>query len=291
MTACWCACCTAAQTARNSASRARNGPRAGAAVVGQREPLDVLHGEPGRAVGQRAGIVEPGDGGMVEPGQRALLAGEALAPRGRQPGVAEDLDGGRAAQVGALGLVDDPHAALAEQAQHAVGAEHPAAGVAVRVAEQSAATAGISRSSSALRAARLGLRVGQQRPALAASAGSSPARADGVAPGGVTGSAAASWKIAWMRSQRAGRAVPHRGLSPARGGPAPARRARAPVAQHRGLGHAEPLGGLAHVEPAEEAVSTISAWRGSMRASSPARRPAPARRPPSRARSWPPRRR
>ena len=40
--------------------------------------------------------------------------GEALAPRGRQPRVAQDLDRDLAAEVVALGEVDDAHAAFAE---------------------------------------------------------------------------------------------------------------------------------------------------------------------------------
>ena len=114
MTRCWCACCTASQTSRKSRSRRATRRRVRAAVLGERHALDVLHHEPRRAVGERVGVVEPRDGRMVELRERALLAGEALAPRRREPGVAQDLDRRDRPEVVALGEVDDAHPALAE---------------------------------------------------------------------------------------------------------------------------------------------------------------------------------
>ena len=47
----------------------------------QRQPVDILHRDPWRAVGQRAGIVEVRDARMVQLRERALLAGKSIAPR------------------------------------------------------------------------------------------------------------------------------------------------------------------------------------------------------------------
>ena len=92
------------------------------AVLGEGDPLDVLHREPGRAVGQRARVVQLSDARMVELGQRPLL-GEKARPAGRRdPGVAEQLERGASAHVLALHEVDHPHPTLAEQPEHPVEA-------------------------------------------------------------------------------------------------------------------------------------------------------------------------
>jgi len=48
------------------------------AELRQGDALDVLHDEPGSPVGEGAGIVQPRDRGMIELGERPLLAGEAF---------------------------------------------------------------------------------------------------------------------------------------------------------------------------------------------------------------------
>ena len=123
MTRCWCACWTASQTSRNSRSRSaqRHGVRA--AVLRERQSVDVLHDEPRRAVGERVGILEPRDERVTQLRERPLLARESLAARRRKPCVAQDLDRGDRTEVVALGEVDDAHAAFAEQAYDPVWAE------------------------------------------------------------------------------------------------------------------------------------------------------------------------
>ena len=55
-------------------------------------------------------------------------ADEALAPRGREPGVAQDLDRDRLPRSSRSREVDDAHAALAEHPEHAVRPERVPAG-------------------------------------------------------------------------------------------------------------------------------------------------------------------
>jgi hypothetical protein len=54
-------------------------------IVGERDPLDVLHDEPWRSVREGIRVVQAGDGGMIQVGQGTLLAGEPLATGGREP--------------------------------------------------------------------------------------------------------------------------------------------------------------------------------------------------------------
>ena len=95
------------------------------AVLGERDALHVLHREPRRAVRQRPRVVELRDGRVVQLGQRPLLGEEPGPARGRDPAVAEQLEGRAAAHVLSLDEVDDAHPALAEQAKHAVRAHSP----------------------------------------------------------------------------------------------------------------------------------------------------------------------
>ncbi len=97
--------------------------RVRAAILGERRALDVLHHEPRRAIGERARVVQAGDERMVQLGKRPLLADESLAPRRREPRVAQNLHGGDRAQVVALGVVHDAHTTLAEDPRDAVGPE------------------------------------------------------------------------------------------------------------------------------------------------------------------------
>ncbi len=100
-----------------------DGGRVRAAILGERRALDVLHHEPGRAVGERARVVETRDERMVQLRQRALLAGEPLASRRREPRVAQNLDRRHRAEVLALGEVDDAHPALAEHPRQSIRSE------------------------------------------------------------------------------------------------------------------------------------------------------------------------
>ena len=116
MTACAWACCTASQTrAEQPSALVDRRSRASAQYSVSGTPSTYSMANQGVPSGERVGVVEPRDRGMVELRQRALLAGEALAPRRGQPGVAQDLDRDAAAEVLALGEVDDAHPAFAEQ--------------------------------------------------------------------------------------------------------------------------------------------------------------------------------
>ena len=91
-------------------------------------PLDVFHGEPWRAAFERAGIDDARDGRMTQVRQRPLLAPETLTTIGRNPGVAQHLDGHAAADVGAVGQIDDARPALAEFRREAIGPDARADG-------------------------------------------------------------------------------------------------------------------------------------------------------------------
>ncbi len=87
--------------------------------------LDELHREVGRAIGA-ARIEQPRDAGMVEPPQDLDLAPKAPLELRRDDTGPQDLEGddGRGiAAVSRLRAVDDPHAPLSEEVEHAVGAE------------------------------------------------------------------------------------------------------------------------------------------------------------------------
>src|SRR6185312_10992390 len=62
------------------------------AIVGDRHSFYVLHDEPRSAVGKSVGIVEAGDGWMIELRLHALFAGKAFAACGREPCITENLD-------------------------------------------------------------------------------------------------------------------------------------------------------------------------------------------------------
>jgi hypothetical protein len=62
------------------------------AIFGDRESDDVLHYEPRGSVGEGVGVVQAGDGGVIELGQSTLFGGETLAPGGREPGVSQDFN-------------------------------------------------------------------------------------------------------------------------------------------------------------------------------------------------------
>ena len=91
-----------------------------APVIGQGKAVRVLHHEPRRTVFEHVGVVDAGDAGMIALRERQLFHAEALPPHGREPSVAQQLDGNLAADVGALGKVNNAHAALAEQPQQSI---------------------------------------------------------------------------------------------------------------------------------------------------------------------------
>ena len=92
-------------------------------VLVQGEAADELHGEVRPALLRHAGLVDLCDARVVQPALELRLLGEALQERRRQEARADDLKGDRAARVVLLGLVDDAHAAFAQAAQDAVGAD------------------------------------------------------------------------------------------------------------------------------------------------------------------------
>ena len=57
---------------------------------------------------------------MIQAGEGSLLGGEALSPRGREPGISQDLDRGVAPEVCALGQKDHTHPAFADHAKNSV---------------------------------------------------------------------------------------------------------------------------------------------------------------------------
>ena len=104
-------------------------PRRGAqplavAVAGDGFAFDVLHDEEGAAPGGRAGVEDPGDAGVVHHGQGLPLGVEAGDHPAGVHAQLDDLQGDAPAQgLGLLGLEDLAHAALAQAAHQAVGAD------------------------------------------------------------------------------------------------------------------------------------------------------------------------
>ena len=94
-----------------------------AAVLGERNAVDILHDEPGRPVTKGVSVIEARYGRMIQLREHALFTEEALAAGGGYPGIAQDFDGHQVAQVLAFGEVYRPHATLAQLSQDAVGAE------------------------------------------------------------------------------------------------------------------------------------------------------------------------
>lgn len=103
-----------------------------AAVVDDRLPLDVLHGQVGAPVGQFASVYQPRDGWVLQRGEDRAFAAEAFGClRGlvRPRHLERDLLG--APVDAALGEVHLAHAAGAKRAQHA---ERPRLGAGVEIA-------------------------------------------------------------------------------------------------------------------------------------------------------------
>lgn len=100
-----------------------------AAVVDDRLPLDVLHGQVGAPVGQFASVYQPRDGRVLQRGEDRAFAAEAF---GRLRGLVRPRHLERhllgAAVDAALGKVYLAHAAGAERAQHAERARLGAGG-------------------------------------------------------------------------------------------------------------------------------------------------------------------
>ena len=94
--------------------------------VGDGRALGDLHHHVRRALGVDAGVVEARDAGVLEARERPLLRGEAAgvrAPEARPQPL--QRDGPLVEPVGALGAVDDAHAALAEQPRRPPGPDGP----------------------------------------------------------------------------------------------------------------------------------------------------------------------
>jgi hypothetical protein len=92
-------------------------------VARQGRPIDELHDEEGLvgAVGVRgAGLVDLGDAGVLEPPEHLRLVEEAPQHPARRQRGPEGLDGDGPPGEGLLGLVHDPHAPLAHDAQQPV---------------------------------------------------------------------------------------------------------------------------------------------------------------------------
>jgi len=105
--------------------------RAEAALVAKAvdgQAVDVIHGDPGAAVGSGSGVEQAGDGGVLKRGKDALLAAQALDDGGGVHAALDDLDGDALLEfaVGARGEVDDGHAAAPDLALQTIWPEHAA---------------------------------------------------------------------------------------------------------------------------------------------------------------------
>jgi hypothetical protein len=104
------------------------GQGAFADAVGEGFAFEVLHDQVVGAV-LRADVVELADIGMIQGGEGAGFAFEALLQFGRGGEVrGEDLDGDGAVQAGVAGAIDFTHAAGAERRFDFIGAEFCAGG-------------------------------------------------------------------------------------------------------------------------------------------------------------------
>ena len=190
-----------------------------AAPGGERLAVHELHREPRRPVGQGVGIVEPGDAGIVELRQGALLGQEPLAAARGEPGVGEDLDGGLAAEVGAIGEVHHAHSPLAQDPQQPVGPEQLAAQH--RLVQP--ADDGVRRGAHATVQDRVAPRVLRQHPQHVADQRLVSLR--GVLEEGPPLPVGQRQRLVEQRLDPVPACPVHRGLTPARGGRGPARRA------------------------------------------------------------------
>ena len=90
------------------------------AVRVERLPFDVFEREIRRAVIGEAGVIEASDVGVLEAGQDTLLMEETLPERRIGEAAAHELERHLPVEVGALGEVDDAHAAASYLAQETV---------------------------------------------------------------------------------------------------------------------------------------------------------------------------
>ena len=106
--------------------------RAAGAVLGDGDAVfDELHDEEGNAVGTGAAVEEAGDVGMFEAGEDLAFLLEATEDGTGVEAAAEELDGDFFLKGGVVadGAVDGAHAAAAEEAGDAIGAEALADGL------------------------------------------------------------------------------------------------------------------------------------------------------------------
>ena len=124
MTPFWCACWTPAAHAEEELEPVAQIEAVPVAVVGDRLAGHQLHDEVGKALVGGAGVERAGDVGVIHHRERlplALEAGEHLVGIHPEP---DHLERDRPPErLELLGLVDGPHAALAEDAGDAVGAD------------------------------------------------------------------------------------------------------------------------------------------------------------------------
>ena len=124
MTSTACAAWRARADLRADEQRARDVQRPLAVdELAELDAVEVLHHEEERAVGGGARVGDVDDVGVADLRGGARLAPEALDQIGRLAvGRVQDLERDAPADVDVLGLVDPPHAALAEEAPDVVAA-------------------------------------------------------------------------------------------------------------------------------------------------------------------------
>ena len=120
----WCACWTPLANGDEELEPAANFEVVAVAVVGERLARDELHDEVRKPVLGGAGVERLRDVWVVHDGERLALALEAGQHLAVVHAEADDLERHHAVErLELLGLIDETHAALAEDAQDAIGAD------------------------------------------------------------------------------------------------------------------------------------------------------------------------
>ena len=121
----WCACCTPAQTSMNSVEPFADAEPLLVAVLGDRDPVDVFHGEVGTTLRRRARVEHARDVRMVHQRQRLAFRLEARDDFSRVHSGLDHLE--RDLTADRLLLLGQPHfahAALADGAQQPIRSDH-----------------------------------------------------------------------------------------------------------------------------------------------------------------------
>ena len=84
-----------------------------AAILRERNTIDVLHDEPGSSIVESVGVIKTGDQRVIQLSQSALLAGETFTASRREPGIPQDLDRDLRAEVDAFGQINHTHPTFA----------------------------------------------------------------------------------------------------------------------------------------------------------------------------------